>query len=472
MKISNSSTTIRTRISRAKWLCSLIITFSFASFAQNNETSFLFVGDVMQHDGQINAARNTTNDSYDYEDGWKFIRPIVNEYDIAVANLEVTLAGQPYKGYPQFSAPDELAETLVNSGFNVILTANNHSCDRGSKGVIRTLDKLDELGVPHTGTFRSQEERDANYPLMVEENGMKIAMLNYTYGTNGLEVAAPLIINYIDSTVIKEDIATAKERGADYIVCNMHWGTEYKFLPNGYQKTYEQLCYREGADMVIGGHPHVVQPIEQKKVNGEDKLTVWSLGNFVSNMQTRPTRGGLMVGGTIEKKGDAISMKEAHYYLVYVMKKSEGKVTQYYILPDFEYNKYAGNFMDGTNQSHYNNFMSDSRKLFAEHNKNATERKVSPTSETGKLYQQLLSSYYTVEIEAGDEALLHNEIIGDLLQVTVDKDGNHHMISGMCSSISDAKPVQNYINDLGIGTTSIVEVKYEMDGIHVTPATP
>ena len=213
----------------------------------------------MQHDGQIEAAYNKTTKTYEYEDGFKYIKPIVNKYDLKVANLEVTLAGKPYKGYPQFSAPDELAETLVNTGFNVILTSNNHACDRGSKGVIRTLDKLDELGVMHTGTFRSQEERDKNYPLMVEQNGMKIAMLNYTYGTNGLTVAAPWIINYIDSLQIKKDIQRAKELQADYIVCNMHWGKEYKPLPDNYQKKYEKLCYLYGADMVIGGHPHVVQ---------------------------------------------------------------------------------------------------------------------------------------------------------------------------------------------------------------------
>ena len=261
----------------------------------------LFVGDVMGHDGQINAAFNKTTNSYEYEDAFKFVKPILNEYDLRIANLEVTLAGKPYKGYPQFSSPDELPETLINAGFNIILTSNNHSCDRGSKGVARTLDKLDELGVAHTGTFRSQAERDKVYPLMVERNGMKIAMLNYTYGTNGLSVSKPLIVNYIDSIVIKKDVLRAKELGAEYIVCNMHWGKEYKLLPNSYQKTYEQLCYRIGVNMVIGGHPHVVQPIVKKEINGEDKLTVWSLGNFVSNMQVRHTRGGVMVGATIKK---------------------------------------------------------------------------------------------------------------------------------------------------------------------------
>ena len=201
------------------------IFFTFSTYGQSEELSFLFVGDVMQHDGQIEAARNKAEGrSYDYEydDGFKFIKPIVQEYDIRIANLEVTLAGKPFKGYPQFSAPDQLAEILKNTGFNIILTSNNHSCDRGSKGVLRTLNKLDELGLKHTGTFRNKEERDANYPLMVSENGMKIAILNYTYGTNGLEVAKPLIINYIDSALIRKDVARAKELNADYIICNMH----------------------------------------------------------------------------------------------------------------------------------------------------------------------------------------------------------------------------------------------------------
>lgn len=427
----------------------------------------------MQHDGQIAAAKNNTTGTYDYEDGWKFIRPIVNEYDIAVANLEVTLAGKPFKGYPQFSAPDDLAKTLVNSGFNVILTANNHSCDRGSKGVIRTLDQLDELGVPHTGTFRSQEERDKTYPLILEENGMKIAMLNYTYGTNGLEVAKPLIINYIDSTVIKTDIARAKELGAEYIICNMHWGTEYKFLPNGYQKTYEQLCYREGADMVIGGHPHVVQPIEKKEVKGEEKLTVWSLGNFVSNMQTRPTRGGLMVGSTIEKSGNEINIKEAHYYLVYVMKKNEGEVTQYYILPDFDYNGIESSFIDTKNQGHYKLFMEDSRKLFSEHNINTKERLIEPSSQIGRMYKHFLDSYFTVEISGADEALAHNELIGDLLQITVDTEGKHHLISGVCATPEEAEVVGNYIRDLGIGTEYwLSHVTYGQQGITVKQISP
>ena len=394
--ISNLSIMIHTRTLRVLWLFSSCFLSPILVVAQNNEVSLLFVGDVMQHDGQIEAAYNATNNSYEYEDGFKFVKPIINTFDIAIANLEVTLAGKPYRGYPQFSAPDELAETLINSGFNVILTSNNHSCDRGENGVIRTLDRLDELGVRHTGTFRSQAERDEKYPLMIEANDMKIAMLNYTYGTNGLEVNKPLIINYIDSTIIKSDIKKAKERGADYIICNMHWGLEYKFLPNSYQKTYEAMCYRNGVDMVIGGHPHVVQPIVRKKINNADKLTVWSLGNFVSNMQTRPTRGGLMVGATIKKEGQQIAIKNVEHYLVYVLKKKEGEVTQYYILPDFEYNTIRNSFLDEKNTTHYKNFFEDSRKLFTKHNRGSSEIIIEKTTVKAKLPK---TSPYTLSLE-------------------------------------------------------------------------
>lgn len=446
---------------KVKWLYSgLFIAFSWFTFGQ--DLSMVFVGDVMQHDGQIEAAYNAANQTYDYDDGFKFVKPILEEYDLRVANLEVTLAGKPYKGYPQFSAPDELAETLVRSGFNVILTANNHSCDRGANGVVRTLDQLDQLGVAHTGTFRNSEEREKNYPLMIEKKGIKVAMLNYTYGTNGLEVPAPLIINYIDSTVIKEDVAKAKRLGADYIVCTMHWGTEYKFLPNSYQKTYEQLCYRLGVDMVIGGHPHVVQPIEKKAVNGREVLTVWSLGNFVSNMQTRPTRGGLMVGATIKKEGGQVLLGDVDYRLVYVLKRKEGAVTQYYILPEFDYNLYRSDFMDQTNSTRANDFFSDSRKLFSEHNKDCSELLVTKDSEAGKLYEKYLTQYYSVRIDDPDYKVLMDEHVGDYFHLFVDQQGSRCLLSGVCDSKTQAEGVRNFVRDLNLSESiSIVQVTPE-----------
>jgi poly-gamma-glutamate synthesis protein (capsule biosynthesis protein) len=223
-------------------------------------------------------------------------------------------------------------------------------------------------------------------------------MLNYTYGTNGLTVKAPLIVNYIDSALIRKDVKRAKELGADYIVCNMHWGIEYKPLPNDYQKKYESFCYELGIDMVIGNHPHVVQPIEKKKVNAKDKLTVWSLGNFVSNMQVRYTRGGAMVGASIKRENGSIRIVDAENWLVYVHKKQEGKVMQYYILPDFNYNAYREGFLNASDLQKMNEFFTDSRALFGQHNKDIKERKVSENSTITALYKKYLSSYYAVEL--------------------------------------------------------------------------
>lgn len=413
----------------------------------------------MQHDGQIEAAYNPKTKDYEYDDGFKFVKPILNEYDIRIANLEVTQAGKPYKGYPQFSAPDELSEVLVNSGFNVILTSNNHSCDRGSKGVIRTLDVLDELGVPHTGTFRNKAERDKNYPLIVEKNGIRVAMLNYTYGTNGLSVAEPLIINYIDSVIIKKDIAKAKSMNADYIICNMHWGTEYKPLPNSYQKLYEAVCYRAGADMVIGGHPHVVQPIERKRIDNEEKLTIWSMGNFVSNMQTRTTRGGVMLGAHIEKVKDKIVLGDVNHHFVYVMKRKEGAVTQYYVLPEFDYNNYRSGFVSPEEATRMRDFFADSRKLYNAENKgDVVESIVDSTSNIGHTFKQLLTSYYAIRVTTKGAEWLKNDFLGHYFYRTVDFSGTRNYLSGMYYDISMAKGHKNFLRDCGVEGVSLVLV--------------
>ncbi len=416
----------------------------------------------MQHDGQITAARNKTSSSYEYEDGFKFIKPIINQYDIRIANLEVTLAGEPYKGYPQFSAPDELAETLVSSGFNVILTANNHSCDRGTSGVVRTLDVLDELGVKHTGTFRSKEEREKNYPLVIEENGLRVALLNYTYGTNGLFVKEPVLVNYIDSAVIKKDVEKAKAMKVDYIICNMHWGTEYKLLPNNYQKRFESYCYDLGVDMVIGGHPHVLQPVEQKMVRGEEKLTVWSLGNFVSNMQVRYTRGGAMVGAEIEKTEGKTKLKSSEHWLVYVLARQEGAVKQYYILPEFDYNKYRPDFMTTTDLSRMNEFMTDSRNLYREHNSGCPERKVEPGSNTEKLFIHFLTGYYSVWLPEIGDGILLDEKMKPFVHEHLDHSGKSFILSGVFRTLEQAEGNLQFIKDCQlVPQPKIVSVKPE-----------
>jgi len=141
-------------------------------------------------------------------------------------------------------------------------------------------------------------------------------------------------------------------------------------------------------------------------------------------------------------------LKSAEYYLVYVMKRNEGAVTQYYILPDFDYNSYRSNFVSTTDQSHMKLFLDDSRELFSVNNIAIKEKKVDPNSEIGTLYKKYLSSYYSVELMGADESVLRHAEIGSLFHLTVDKAGKRHLLSGVCESTEQAKGVQNYMRDL------------------------
>lgn len=421
----------------------LAVSWFTVSFAQSDSSrlNFIFVGDIMQHGGQIAGAYNSKKDAYDYRDCFQYVKPLVKNADISIANLEVTHAGKPYKGYPQFSAPPELSESLVDAGFNVIVTSNNHSCDGGSQGVVKTLDVLDKLGVKHTGTFRNKQERNQNYPLLVEKNGFKVAILNYTYGTNGLSVAAPLIINYIDSTVMEADFKKAREMKVDLIICTLHWGTEYQSLPNAYQKNWEKFCYDHGADMVIGGHPHVLQPVEVKEIKGEKKLTAWSLGNFVSNQRDRTKDGGMILMAEVNKvSGKAVLGKVEHAF-TWVYPRQEAAVKPFYILPYFDYNKYRSDFLDAESKAKYDLFFSDSRALFKEHSKGTIEFTVSSDQIIEGYYGKLLKGYYAMEFPASvykDMAVIKPQFKA-LIHKVLGADGEYHWVLGYFETEADVK---------------------------------
>lgn len=176
--------------------------FSLSLTAQEKIT-LLFVGDLMQHQAQIEAARVGTS-SYDYSSCFKHVKEEISAADLAIANLEVTLGGKPYSGYPAFSAPDEYLYAVKEAGFDVLLTANNHCLDRRKRGLERTVFMLDSLNIPHAGTYINKDKRSEDYPLLIEKNNFRIVLLNYTYGTNGIEVTPPNVVNYIDREQIKK----------------------------------------------------------------------------------------------------------------------------------------------------------------------------------------------------------------------------------------------------------------------------
>lgn len=354
------------------------ITNGYGQSNKAQKLSLLFVGDVMQHDAQLEAALNPATGEYEYDTYFEFVSPLIRKADIAIANLEVTLPGPPYSGYPQFGAPDALALSLKHAGFDYLLTANNHSCDKGLPGIYRTLDVLDSFNIPHTGTFRNRDERDDTYPLLIKKNGFTLALLNYTYGTNGLEAPIPSIVNMIDTAQIKQDLTVARKHHPDMIIVAMHWGKEYKHMQNKEQEMLAELCFANGADMVIGGHPHVLQPMEKRGViTGEDrgKFVAWSLGNFVSNQRRRYTNGGCMLWLDISKSaGNNVTIDAAGYVLTWVYVDEKGQRKKYYILPAAGADNIISTLqMDSANIETMQVFIDDSRQLLNTHNINVPE---------------------------------------------------------------------------------------------------
>ncbi len=352
-------------------LVSLSILMNSITNAQDTtRLSMLFVGDVMGHDSQIAAAYDATTNSYDYQSCFRFVEPIIKSVDVAFGNLEVTLAGKPYKGYPQFSSPDALAATLKNIGFDVLVTANNHSLDRRRKGLERTVRVLDSLAILHTGTFVDTVSRMNDYPLIFIKHGFKIALLNYTYGTNGIPTTKPNIVNRIDTALIRLDLLEAKKHNPDVIISFLHWGNEYQSLPSSYQKSIANFCFTNGSDLVIGAHPHVVQPMEWRKE--KNQAVVYSLGNFVSGQRKRYTDGGGMVRIDLEKilKNDTITttIDTVGYLLTWVHRDAK---MIYTMLPTsiLETKDDSSSFkLDKISKDAFQVFVDDSRKLFKKHN--------------------------------------------------------------------------------------------------------
>ena len=253
--------------------------------------SVLFMGDIMQHSPQLHSAHIPGTDtmiasSYDYSSYFRHVQPLIDEADFTVANMEFCLGGPPYTGYPTFSAPESLAEEAAQAGIDLFLCANNHICDRGRRGLGSSFEKYSAIGVPFTGIYRDSLSEVSDNPYITEIRGVRIAFVNFTYGTNGIRVPEPYIVNKMDSIKLKAAIARAGEAGADIIIALPHWGEEYSTSASSGQREWADLLLKYGADAVIGSHPHVVQEAEFP--------VVYSLGNFISNMSRRDTELGLM----------------------------------------------------------------------------------------------------------------------------------------------------------------------------------
>ena len=342
----------------------LIIGMYSVILTAQERVTLLFVGDLMQHDAQIEAAR--TSEGYDYSDCFKHVKNEISKADIAIGNLEVTMGGKPYRGYPSFSAPDEFLYAIQDAGFDVLLTANNHCLDRGKKGLQRTVQLLDSLHIPFAGTYINREERQKRYPLLVEKKGFRLVFLAYTYDTNGLKPLHPNVVNYIDRNQMKQDILLARKMRPDAIIACMHWGVEYRSLPEKAEKELADWLIEQGVDHVIGSHPHVLQPIEVKRdAHTPDKhLVVYSLGNFISNMSKKKTDGGAMVKLELKKIGGITRLEHCEYSLVWTSRPILSKKKNFEVYP-------SSFFLKPVQNEEYKRFLfflQDARTLYGKYN--------------------------------------------------------------------------------------------------------
>jgi len=332
---------------------------------EDTSISLFFVGDMMGHQSMIDAAKITAEDRYDYTSWFQFLKPYLILQDYAVANLEVTLGGSPYSGYPQFSSPDSYAEAIQTAGFDFLITANNHSQDKGQKGLERTIDVLDQLKMDHTGTFKTQNDRDKNYPFIKIIKGKKLAFLNYTYGTNGLEVKLPNIVNKIDTLQISKDLIKAKELSADFIIVTLHWGAEYERNYNSTQKTLAQWLCDNGTDAIIGMHPHVIQGMEIMHPSNNKLKNIpvaYSLGNCISSQRDQYKDGGIGVGLTLSIVGDKLVFSDWSFLPFWV--QVGNKLRGFYLIPlsDWEKNQSKYN-LTGEEKEKIKQFGLDTRSL-------------------------------------------------------------------------------------------------------------
>jgi poly-gamma-glutamate capsule biosynthesis protein CapA/YwtB (metallophosphatase superfamily) len=294
-----------------------------------------FVGDLMCHSTQFNYAR-VGPDTFDFKPVFAEVKDILESADFAVGNLETVIGGKEigYTGYPIFNTPEDFLDGLKYAGFDILITANNHSLDKGKKGVLNTLDNIRSYGMEPNGTYTSREDQDSIR--IYSKNGISFAMVGYSYTFNGN--AETYLINKIDTTSIKKDIQKAKDLNPDFIVAYLHTGIEYEREPSKAQIELTNKVIEYGADIIIQSHPHVAQKIEyfeSENSNLQKGFVAYSLGNFISNQRWRYSDTGPILNFEISKnfKTGKVELTELNYLPTWVFKGSTERGREYIVLP-------------------------------------------------------------------------------------------------------------------------------------------
>ena len=288
-----------------------------------SEITINLVGDLMCHLPQTNNAK-LSNGEFDFNPSFEFIKPFLQDADITIGNLETTFAGtsQPYAGYPAFNSPDAYCNAIKEAGFDFLVTANNHSMDTREEGIIRTIDVIAKNGLGYCGTYLSKRDHDSIRIINIK--GIKLGILNYTYGTNGSYPQADhkYMLNIIDSANITDAVKVAKQKGSDIVLVFYHMGLENIKEPTQAQHDAVRYALDAGAGIVIGAHPHVIGPtktIYSKTIN-DTAFIAYSLGNFLSNQYWRYTDAGVILKLTVKKNvtKNITSFKNASYMPTWV----------------------------------------------------------------------------------------------------------------------------------------------------------
>ena len=330
------------------------------------------LGDTLCHNTQYWDAYNSKTDEYDFSYVYEDIKNYTLSSDITIGSLETTFAGKEkgYSNYPTFNTPDSLATALKDIGVDVVSLAGNHALDYGYTGLCRTIDVFNNIGLSHLGTYKTAEDQEKI--LIKDVKGVKIAFINYTYGTNGIPLPSgkDFCVNLIDKDFIKKQINQAKEQNVDMIVACMHWGTEYRTTANSEQKDLANFLFENGVDVILGNHPHVLEPMEKKTITLQDGTTkdvfvVYALGNFTADQRDEITRDSAILNLTITKNSDSkISIDKVNYVPIYMYKNTNVSTHKFKIL-DIE--KTIKDYEEGKNTSInstvYNNIKKQLEKI-------------------------------------------------------------------------------------------------------------
>ena len=270
----------------------------------NEHVDLLMIGDMLIHE-PVYKSGIQSDGTLNYDHFFENIQDDLEEAEIKIVNQETILGGTElgFSSYPCFNSPQEIGDSEAKAGFNVILHATNHAMDKGYPAIEKTVEfwKNNYPDIKMLGLNLNEEEQ--NNIQIYEQNGLKIALLNYTYGTNGIPLPAdkPYLVNLLDENKVTADITKAKEL-ADFVVVLPHWGTEYQYVPDSLQEKYTKLFSDLGVDLVIGTHPHVLENIETiTNAEGHEMLVYYSLGNYVSGQTQKDRVVGGMAKVSIEK---------------------------------------------------------------------------------------------------------------------------------------------------------------------------